>query len=66
MVNVLDLMPGEAVRENYRRQGAARAIERVTLQIENRICFDNLEGRGCDHAVCYNNRDLIALIRGAK
>jgi hypothetical protein len=36
---------------------------RILKIIARRVCFDNLENGGCDHAVCYNNLDLISFIR---
>jgi len=40
---------------------AARDAEReVFIQmLKNRICFDQSEGRGCDHQLCYGNLNLI-------
>lgn len=38
----------------------ARANERqIILELlESRICFDNLEKRGCEHPACYELLDL--------
>lgn len=54
---------GEAVRENYRRQGEVRERERIIGLIERQVCFDSLaddDGR-CSHhgGKCYELRLLI-------
>jgi hypothetical protein len=46
----------------------ARANERnlIIKYLERFICFDLLEGRGCDHSGCYTLRELqINLDQGA-
>ena len=40
-------------------EGAIRERERVVELINRKICFDNLEGRGCDHQACYELLDLL-------
>ncbi|MEI6591119.1 MAG: hypothetical protein WCO24_03845 [Actinomycetes bacterium] len=34
--------------------------------LKNRICFDNLEGRGCDHQLCYGLENLILDLENGK
>lgn len=43
-------------------EGALRERERVAELVKNKICFDNLEGRGCDHQACYELIDLLKKI----
>lgn len=42
----------------------ARANEKqlILTLIESKICFDNLEGRGCEHSACYELLDLQRII----
>lgn len=47
-------------------EGREHERERITVIIENRICFDNKEGRGCDHSACYEMRELITIIGGTE
>jgi len=59
-------LPGESVRENYRRQGEARAADRVKAQ----ICFDALEDddHRCSHhgGKCYELWQLYIELKGLK
>lgn len=59
-------IPGEAVRENYRQQGEARAADRVKAQ----ICFDALEDddHSCLHhgGKCYELWQLYIELKGLK
>ena len=34
-------------------------VKMFIQMLKNRICFDNTEGRGCDHQLCYGLENLI-------
>ena len=43
--------------------GAKAEQERNVALAKSLICFDNLEGRGCDHSVCFMLTELIEKIQ---
>jgi len=64
MVKVLDLVPGEAVRENYRRQGAAAERELIAKAfLNNSTLIADLYRIG---HVAEAETLIEALIRGVK
>lgn len=42
------------------QEGALRYREELAKKIKDKICFDNLEGRGCNHQGCYALLDILA------
>lgn len=40
----------------------ANERQRILEAIENRICFDHLEKKSCDHSACYELLNLYRLI----
>ena len=44
------------------QHGVRREQERNVALAKALICFDNLEGRGCDHSVCFMLDELIERI----
>lgn len=54
--------PGEAVRENYRKQGDARTTHKIIATLKSRICFKFLEGE-CPHGSCYDNYDMVQMLK---
>lgn len=60
------MTPGEEVRSFYRRQGQVAEQERIVKAASNRLCFDYLEKKSCDHQACYALAELIDAVKGYK
>lgn len=43
--------------------GKRKAEERVIELLEARICFDHKKNKKCEHAVCFNNSELVAIVK---